>query len=347
MKKSNLLASAAAIGALLLALPAPSREKVDIIVMDNGDRITGEIKGLSQGILTVKTDNLGTLSIEWLHIASVTTPFVFQVEMADGRILLGGLAAADASKTVAIVAGEQQRLEARDDMVRMAPMQERILDRFTGSVSAGVTYTKGTDQTQVNFSLSSMYFAEKFHASISASSLATFGSGESESTARDTFNFTYRRLRPDRWFGAGIFEAQRNDELDVDLLASLGAGYGRYLLQNQRTTLALTGGIVATREWDVGEDEVTENNLEAFIDVDHVYNVLDSPKVNFSNNFTIYPGLTNWGAVRADLDASLRWEMIKDLYWSLQLYGSYANEREDSSVATTDYGFVTGLSYSF
>lgn len=347
MKKPKSLAIAAAIGLLLIALPALSREKVDIIVMDNGDRITGEITGLGQGILTVKTDNLGTLSIEWLHVASVQTPFVFQVEMADGRILLGSLGTSEDSRTVAIVSGEERRTTNRDDMVRMAPMQERILDRFTGSVSAGVTYTKGTEQTQVNFSLSSMYFAEKFHASISASSLATFGSGESESTARDTFNFTYRRLRPERWFSAGIFESQRNDELGIDLLASLGAGYGRYLLQNQRTTLALTGGVVATREWDVGEDEVTEDSLEAFLDIDHTYNVLDSPKVNFSNNFTIYPGLTNWGAVRADFDASLRWEMIKDLYWSLQLYGSYANANEGGSATSTDYGFVTGLSYSF
>lgn len=347
MNKSNPLAIATAICVLLLSLPAFSREKVDIIVMDNGDRITGEVTGLAQGILTVKTDNLGTLSIEWLHVASVSTPFVFQVEMADGRILLGGLAAAEQSKTVAIVTDGEPRLEARNDMVRMAPMQDRILDRFTGSVSAGVTYTKGTDQTQVNFSLSSMYFAEKFHASISASSLATFGGGEAESSARDTFNFTYRGLRPNRWFGAGILEAQRNDELDVDLRVSLGAGYGRYALQNQRLILALTGGIVATREWNVGENDETEDNLEAFFDVDHSYNVLDSPKVNLSNNLTIYPGLTNWGAFRADFDASLRWEMIKDLYWSLQLYGSYANEREENSAATTDYGFVTGLSYSF
>lgn len=347
MRRAGLFAIAAAMGALLFALPAFSREKVDIIVMDNGDRITGEIKGLSQGILTVKTDNLGTLSIEWLHVASVDTPFIFQVEMADGRILYGGLASAEASKTVAIVAGVERQAAARNDMVRMAPMQERILDRFDGSVSAGVTYTKGTDQTQINFGLNALYLAEKFHATINASSLATIGSGEAESTARDTFNFTYRRLRPNRWFGAGIFEMQRNDELDVDLRASIGGGFGRYVRQSQRTTMALTGGVLLTREWDVGEDDVTEDDLEAYLAFDHTYNVLDSPKVNFSNSLSVYPGLTNWGALRADFDTSLRWEMIKDFYWSLQLYGSYANERDDDAVATSDYGFVTGLSYSF
>jgi len=44
------------IAALLTAAPAAARPKVDVIVMSNGDHITGEIKGLNAGVLRVDLD---------------------------------------------------------------------------------------------------------------------------------------------------------------------------------------------------------------------------------------------------------------------------------------------------
>jgi hypothetical protein len=38
---------------LLLSAPLLARESTDIIVMKNGDHLTGEIKGLSQGVLYI------------------------------------------------------------------------------------------------------------------------------------------------------------------------------------------------------------------------------------------------------------------------------------------------------
>lgn len=39
---------------------AYSREKIDVIVLENNDRITGEIKQLENGLLTLPTDFMGT-----------------------------------------------------------------------------------------------------------------------------------------------------------------------------------------------------------------------------------------------------------------------------------------------
>jgi hypothetical protein len=39
---------------LLFSVPLFAREKNDVIVMKNGDRFTCEIKGLSDGVLSVK-----------------------------------------------------------------------------------------------------------------------------------------------------------------------------------------------------------------------------------------------------------------------------------------------------
>ena len=47
--------------------------KTDIVVMSNGDRITGEVKSLSRGLLQYSTNAMGTLQIQWDSIASVTS----------------------------------------------------------------------------------------------------------------------------------------------------------------------------------------------------------------------------------------------------------------------------------
>ena len=41
------------------------RDKTDLVVLRNGDRISGDIVSLEYGILTLKTDNMSTLNIEW------------------------------------------------------------------------------------------------------------------------------------------------------------------------------------------------------------------------------------------------------------------------------------------
>ena len=52
--------------ALFLTLPLFAREKTDVIVMKNGDRFTGEVKGLNGGVLAVDLDYVdGTISLQW------------------------------------------------------------------------------------------------------------------------------------------------------------------------------------------------------------------------------------------------------------------------------------------
>ena len=46
--------------------------KTDVLVLRNGDRLTGEVDVLERGKLQFKMDDMGTLQIEWDKVASVT-----------------------------------------------------------------------------------------------------------------------------------------------------------------------------------------------------------------------------------------------------------------------------------
>lgn len=334
------------VATLVAAVPAHARSKTDVITMDNGDRFTGEIKWLKQGVLSVSTDSLGTLSIEWTHVARVESAFVFQIEMTSGAVLLGSLAG-DTDPERLRVGGEGGSAARRDEMVRMAPIEARLLDRFEGSVSAGVSYAKGSQSRQTNLNLDATYYSELYQARTTLSSLATSDGDSGDRSERDDLAFTYRRLRPNRWFGLGVFEAQRNDELGIDLRTSLGGGFGRFVLQSQRLQTSLSGGLLLSREWIAGDENEKNNEVEAFLGFAHNYYVFDSPRVSFATELTAYPGLSSWGRVRAEFDTALKWELVRDFFWSLQLYGSYDSEPPAVEGATSDYGFVTSLGYNF
>src|SRR5690606_8136846 len=76
-----LIALAAVIGLVGTAWAAP---KTDVIVLVNGDRLTGEVKGLERGKLSFKTDATGTIQVEWDKVASLQSGQYLQVELTSG-----------------------------------------------------------------------------------------------------------------------------------------------------------------------------------------------------------------------------------------------------------------------
>src|SRR5215469_18050664 len=67
------------------------RDKSDVVTMRNGDHITGDIVGLEYGKLEVKTDKMGTLSIEWPSVRSVSSKFAFALERRGGDKFYGSI----------------------------------------------------------------------------------------------------------------------------------------------------------------------------------------------------------------------------------------------------------------
>ena len=65
--------------------------RTDVVTLINGDRITGEILELDRGRLELKTDNAGTIEIEWDKIARIEATRQFDVVTSDGRRFLGSL----------------------------------------------------------------------------------------------------------------------------------------------------------------------------------------------------------------------------------------------------------------
>ena len=70
---------------LALARIVTARDKTDILVMRNGDRITCEVKKLESGILEIGVDYVdGNLAVDWMKVARLESEYVFVFRLEDG-----------------------------------------------------------------------------------------------------------------------------------------------------------------------------------------------------------------------------------------------------------------------
>src|SRR2546430_5614213 len=83
-------ASGIVLRALALASSAFAKRKDDVVVMKNGDRFTGEIKGLQQGELIFKSSYMkDSVRLDWRDVARVESKDNFIVELRSGKRLTG------------------------------------------------------------------------------------------------------------------------------------------------------------------------------------------------------------------------------------------------------------------
>ena len=179
----------ALIGAALVLAPALfAREKTDVLVMKNGDRMTCRVKGLASGVLYVSFDYIdGTTSVEWSKVARLESDQLFIVKTEDGSVYTGKLRTAESP------AGEPVKIEVFEppekpvvlespQVVSIIETSEQFWRRFNGEVSFGVIYSKGNDSTQYSFGSQTVYLRERWSAAANFGSTLSSSTGTSAST---------------------------------------------------------------------------------------------------------------------------------------------------------------------
>ena len=341
--------AAMSIGVLTIALlcgPDTRAARTDVIVLENGDTVTGEIKQLDRGILRYKTDSAGTLGVEWEEVLSIRSIHSFEIETVSGGRFFGSLALLERdAPSVTVVGAEQTADLYLENVVRMNPIKDSFFRRIDGSLSFGYDYTKATDISKLNFAFNADYRAPKFVTGISLSTNITT-QPEQPTTARSDATYYFERLRLHRWFTRWSGNLQSNDEIGLDLRAQTSWIGGRYLVQTNHSGLSAGGGLAVSREIRNGQDQ-NQNNLDLVLTTDYQFFKFKFPKRDFSISLFAYPSLSTWGRVRSDLDTRLRFELFTDFFLEFSIYGTYDNRPPDGAVSTADYGFVTALSWTF
>jgi hypothetical protein len=339
------LTLAAAIVHLALVSEASTRPKTDVVILKNGDHLTGEIKGLQYARLSFKTDTMETASVKWEEVAHITSEYSFELELENGLKYFGSLGTPAEPGMLSVVGTERTVGLTMDQIVSIRPIKQRFWKRIDGSLSIGLSFTKASDVLRFSFNADASYTERKNIVDLTLSSIITTQS-EQDSRENTNLNLRYNRLLEKRWFLSAFTGLQRNDELGIKLRVLGGGGGGRLLVQTNRMILPVLAGFSLNRELAAsdGQDSFNAEGLFGFY-----WNLFihHTPKTDLSFDFSTYPSLTEKGRVRLDLETRLRREIIKDFFVDLSFYLNYDNKPPSATASTSDYGFVTSVGYSF
>ncbi len=343
--QNRFLSGIVAVGALLtcLSISTAHAAKTDVVTLKNGDRITGEVKSLDRGRLRYSTDSMGTIYIEWDDVQTLVSKHFYRVQLSNGRRYFGDLSDAGGQETLAVTGARGSKPLPILDFVRITPVEDNWRDRNDLKVGAGYSYDKGSSVTKANIYADTEYVSERRVLTASLRSDVTDDGDGSSTASLGTGQYKFLRDNRKYWFLLG--QAQQNDELDIDLRLTLGAGFGKFFKQNNRRKwLAATGLAVAREE---SGDGTAETNLEGILQTTYESFLYDTPKLDLTVNLLVFPGISDFGRVRSNYEVTLSKEFVSDFFLDLTFGGSYDTDPSSDDAARADYAVTTGLSYEF
>jgi hypothetical protein len=321
--------------------------KTDVVVLRNGDRVTGEVKQLSYGQLEFKTDDMGTLYIEWDKIASVTTTQQLQVELTDGGRVFGRAPSPPeepGSLRLAAEEGSPPTAVPMSSVVRMYTLDSGTwYRRLEGDVSIGYSFTQSSDVQVLNFGANIGARNEKRRWNIGFDGQRTTQPG-APSSQYGTLELSLERYLPNRYYREGILTFTTNRQLGLDLRTLLGGTTGRYLRRSGDSEWRAGVGMAVLAEERI--DGTSLQSVEGVLTTTYRIFRLDTPKTDIEFTLNVLPSLTESGRWRSEGTLDLRKEFIKDLFLELSLRGVYDNQ-PTVGAETSDWSVVTSLGYSF
>jgi hypothetical protein len=334
----------ALVALLLLAGSASAAPRTDVVILRNGDRVTGEIVRLQRGKLDFKTDDAGTISFEWDKVARVKASRLFQVGTSDDRRFFGSLGSA-ADGSLEVVARGGVVTLAMADVTVIAAIGESFWRKLDGSIDVGFSYTKSSGIAQVSVNSDTVYRKPKSEMALDISLTGTRQEADGTRDDRGWIRMSYNRYPRPGWFVGGVGSFESNESLGLRLRSQLGGAVGPRLVNTNRAQMLVGGGVVFNEER--GVDTEATQNIEGLLTFESSYFTYDRPTTNLDISVQYYPSLSDWGRHRLQFDASAKRELLKDLFVAVDLFDTYDSRPPSSIFANNDVGIVLSIGWSY
>lgn len=325
------------------AVPALA-QKTDVVTLANGDRITGEIKRLERGRLEFSTDDAGTLYLEWDKLVTLlATTRIFDIVTTHDQRYLGSLGPS-LPRSLTIVQTSGSATLAMDQVTWISPIGTGFWDKLDGSVDVGFNYTRSSGIAQLNLNSATSYRRPAFEARTNLSFTGTATEDGDNRDDRGAIDLAYLRYR-ESWVVSGSSRFETNQSLGIELRSQVGGGIGPRLVNSNRGQLFVGGGLVVN--WEDAVDVETTTNVEAVFFFESSYYTYDRPKTTIDVKFQYYPSLSDFGRQRIQLDASVKRELLKDFFLSLNLFDSFDSKPPNTAFDTNDFGIVLSIGWTY
>jgi putative salt-induced outer membrane protein YdiY len=321
----------------------------DIIVMKNGDRLTGEVKRLEQGVLYVQTDYFsGSVGLDWLQVEKVDCKAMFQIVLSNGNRMTGTItkveeASAPGKDLIVSAEGIESPMPA-SEVVQLESQKQTFWRQLKGSIDLGYNYTSGNNQSSLSTSADVQYPAE--HWAVGASYTASF-SGQTGGSTTNLFevqSFAQRFLNRNSYL-LGLDDFLHSSQQNLVLRTTLGGGYGRFLIRDNHTEWKwLIGSDYTRANYQSGINQPLQQNAELLLGMD--YQLFHFDRYSLQAQLLVFPGLSDFGRVRLTTTDVFSVKLSNNFHLNFSFWDNF-DSRPPSNAKKNAQGISTGLGWTF
>jgi putative salt-induced outer membrane protein YdiY len=221
----------------------------DQVVFKNGDKLTGKIKTMDGGKLTIATDSAGDVTVDINNVATFSTDVPLDIRTSDGKKLNSAVAASEAGQ----VKTADGQVIAFANIAKINPPPEK----WTGSIVINASLARGNTFTDT---IGLAGDAELRRNNDSINDRTTFGAAYNFGTQKDSVTGV-KTTNTDNWMAEGKYDYFFNPKF---------YGYGNMKVEHDRIALLnyrLTPGVGVGYQWF----EKPDFNLNTEAGVTYVY----------------------------------------------------------------------------
>lgn len=334
------------LAANLVILSCHAQEPRDTLVFYRDQMILGELLSIEAGRFNFDSDIVRQISIKYDRIKTFSGNLHFyRIRTADEQLIYGNLHKSDKDGFVIVNQGSGQVEIPILSIIRLERYDTKFFQRITGDIGLGYNFTKSTDIGRLNVDVTVRYLAQIFISTLNVTSIMTQNEGDFSRdnetiTSTNQWNFGYH------WIGVGMLTYQRNLELGILRRYQEGLLFGYNISQYRNRQLSAIVGVALNQE--LSQDNTSFRNLVEipFIMAFTLYQ-FHNPDIQLQLYEKVYFGVTQQGRIRNDATLDVKWKIIHNFRFGINLYYNFDNQAAETSASDFDYGVVLNVSYRF
>ena len=318
----------------------------DTLYLPDNTVVTGEIKGMKSGSLTIETSySDDDFTINWLDIIGIKTGTRFLILFDNNNRVTGHLESN--GRSISIIDEDGTNFQSSfDEIVELEGLDNTFWSRVSASVDVGFNLTKANNLRQFNARTNVGYRADRWNAAFKYDALNSSQDDVDDIERRETgMSFQYFPKR--KWFIYANLTWFSNTEQAIGERFSAKIGAGRSLIQNNQARWGVLIGVQPLNEKFTNGLE-DNKSTEAFIGTE--WNLFDTGDLSFLGSIFAYPSLTEEDPItgdsrfRSDITFDVKYDLPLDFYLKTGLTLNYDNQ---PAVAgnTTDYIWTFGFGW--
>ena len=315
----------------------------DTIRLKDNTSLTGEIKSLSTGILTMETAfSDKDFKIEFNKVEEIIISRKCIISLTNSRRYFSNIKSETPGTFTLFFEDGTSTQFKMDEMTGLIEVNEKFWKRLKFGLDLGYNFTKANNNAQFTISSNFNFVGEKWLLKGYINVLNSSQDSVKNVKRTDAMIEAIRPLQ-NKWYMLSDVSFLSNTEQALKGRVSPSLGLGRFIKSTNKLYFGLSLG--ATYNIENYEDAtLNKTSSEAFLSSS--FNMYDFKDFDLKTGIKFYAGLSEKGRIRTDYDITIKYDLPWDFYIKTEFTLNYDNQPAVSGTEL-DYIFTSGFGYKF